>query len=69
MFKYLINLVKNDIMMSIYQVKLVLIILLDLSTAFARVDRNVLFSRLKYMFGLSGNVIECFRSYLNPASR
>ena len=49
--------VKNDIMMSINQGKPVILVLLDLSAAFDTVDHNVLFSRLKDMFGLSGKQI------------
>ena len=39
-------------------------IMMDLSAAFDTVDHNVLFSRLKGMFGPSGKVLELFRSYL-----
>jgi len=56
--------VKNDIIMSIDQDKPVILVLLDLSAAFDTVDYNVLFSRLKDMFGLSGKILEWFRSYL-----
>jgi len=52
--------VKNDIMMSIDQGKPVILVLLDLSVAFDTVDQNVLFSRLKDMFSLSGKVLEWF---------
>ena len=52
--------VKNDIMMSIDQAKPVILVLLDLSAAFDTVDHNVLFSRLKDMFGLSGKLLEWF---------
>ena len=56
-------------MMSIDQSKPALIVLLDLSAAFDTVEHNVLFSRLKDMFGLSGKVIEWFRSYLEQRSQ
>ena len=57
-------------MMSIDQGKPVILVLLDLSAAVYTVDHNVLFSRLKYMFGLSGKeVLEWFRSYLEQRSQ
>jgi len=43
--------------------------LLDLSAAFDTLDYNVLFSRLKDMFGLSGKVLELFQSYLEQRSQ
>ena len=54
--------VKNDIMVSIDQGKPVILVLLDLCDAFDTDDHNVLFSRLKDMFGLSGKVLEWLRS-------
>ena len=47
-------------MMSIAQGKPVILVLLDLSASFDTVDYNIPFSRLKYMFGLSGKVLEWF---------
>ena len=47
---------QNDIMMSIDQGKPVILVLLDLSPAFDTVDHNVLFSRLKDMFGMSDKI-------------
>jgi len=50
--------VKNNIVMSIDQGMPVILVLLDLSAAFDKVDHNVLFSWLKDLFGLSGKVLE-----------
>ena len=52
-------------MMSIDRGKPVILVLLDLLAAFDTVDHNVLFSRLKNMFGLSGKVLEWFRIWNN----
>jgi len=57
--------VKNDIMTSVDNRKAVVLVLLDLSAAFDTIDHGVLFGRLKNMFGLSGKVLEWFRSYLD----
>ena len=62
-------LVKRYIMMLIDQGKPVILVLLDLSAAFDTVDHDVLFSRLKGMFGMSGKVLEWFRSYLEQHSQ
>jgi len=56
-------------MTSFDQGKPVILVLLELYVAFDTVDRNVLFSRLKDMFDMSGKVIEWFRSYLEQCSR
>ena len=56
-------------MMSTDQGKHVLLVLLDLSVAFDAVDYNVLFSKLKDMFCLSGKVVEWFRAYLEQRSQ
>jgi len=56
-------------MMSIDQGKPEILVILDLSAAFDTVDHNVLFSRVKDMFGLSGRVFEWFRSYLEQRSQ
>jgi len=59
----------NDIMMSFDQGKPVILVLLDLSAAFDTVGHNVLFSRLKDLFGLCRKVLESFNPIWNNASR
>ena len=56
-------------MMSTDQSKAVVLILLDLSTAFDTVYRDVLFPRLEKPFGLSDIVLHWFTSYLTERSQ
>ena len=57
----------NDILLSLDQGKAVVMVLLDLSTAFDTVDRATILSRLEYDFSKNENALEWFISYLNNA--
>ena len=56
--------IQNDILNSIDQNKVVLLVLLDLSAAFDTIDHKLLINRLSSRLGLSGCVLDWFRSYL-----
>jgi len=56
-------------MMAVDGKKAVVLVLLDLSAAFDTIDHAVLFSRLENMFGLTGCVLQWFRSYLHRRSQ
>jgi len=47
----------------------VLLVFLDLFGAFETADHNVVFFRLKHIFGLSGKVLEWLRSNLEQCSQ
>jgi len=64
-----VSVLKNVIMMSINQYKPGLLVILDLSVVFDTVRHNVLFSRLKDMFCLSGKLLEWVQSYLEQHSQ
>ena len=61
--------IQNDILNSIDQNKLVLLVLLDLSVAFDTIDHELLINRLSSRLGLSGCVLDWFRSYLKNMSQ
>ena len=56
--------VLNDIRLNTDSGYVSVLVLLDLSTAFATVDHRILLHRLKIWVGLSGVVLNWFRSYL-----
>lgn len=57
--------VQNDILRSLDENRSVILVLLDLSAAFDTVDHSILISRLSKRFGLKGNVLTWFKSYLS----
>ena len=57
--------IQSDILSALDEGKCVLLVMLDLSAAFDTIDHNVLISRLQNDIGLSGKVLEWFRSYIS----
>ena len=60
--------VLNDIRLNTDSGKVSVLVLLDLSAAFDTVDHSILLNRLETWAGLSGTVLEWFRSYLEEQS-
>ena len=56
--------VQDDILRAIDNNCCVILLLLDLSAAFDTVDHRILLDRLSERFGIIGNALEWFRSYL-----
>jgi hypothetical protein len=61
--------VHNDIMCSMDQQRVSLLVLLDLSAAFDTVDHQVLLRRLEVSFGITGTALKWFKSYLTNRSQ
>ena len=61
--------VTNDILMEMNSQHAVLLVLLDLSTAFDTIDHSVLLRRLQTSFGISGAPLDCFKLHLSARSQ
>ena len=60
----LLTKVKNDILTKMDNGQVVMLVLLDLSAAFDTIDHNILLNRLEKYYGIKGNALKWFRSYL-----
>ena len=61
--------IQNNILNSIDQHKVVLLVFLDLSATLDTIDHQLLINRLSSRLGLSGCVLDWFRSYLKNRSQ
>ena len=59
----LIN-VQNDILSALYAGSSAILLMLDLSAAFDTIDHDILLSRLCNVYGITGDALDWFRSYL-----
>ena len=55
----------NDVLLAIDDSSCVILMLLDLSTAFDTVDHDILLGRLEYRFGITGKALPWLTSYMN----
>ena len=57
--------VQNDILTSIDQHGIVILVMLDLSAAFDTIHHDILFSKMENTLGIMGQALAWFKSYLS----
>ena len=57
--------VQNNIITSIDQHGIVILVMLDLSAVFLTIDHDILFSRMENTLGIRGQALAWFKSYLS----
>ena len=57
--------VQNDIAESLDQKRLVVLVMLDLSSAFHVIDHNIMLARLQHSFGVTAEALDWMRSYIS----
>jgi hypothetical protein len=60
--------VKNDMLTELDDGKAIMLVLLDLSSAFDTIDHNILIKRMQREFGITGSALLWFDSYINDRS-
>ena len=65
----LLTKIHNDIMCSLGRGEVVMLVLLDLSAAFDTIDHDILLNRLEKRYGIKGNALKWFRSYLSDRTQ
>ena len=65
----LLTKVKNDIQMKMDNGQVVMLVLLDLSAAFDTIDHKILLDRLEKRYGIRGQALKWFHSYLTDRTQ
>ncbi len=61
--------IKNDLLSALDDGNAILVVCLDLRTAFDTVDHEILLTRLEKRIGITGNRLAWFRAYLSNRSQ
>ena len=65
----LLTKIHNDIMLGMSKGEVMILVLLDLSAAFDTIDHKILIRRLQNRYGINGNALGWFESYISERSQ